>query len=294
MAYASVAPTEGEYHSYNTAPQEQHELLRPKTLSRNDFLSEVRNFRNLLSALDNDIGTISQLHSRALSSDADTGYAAHQLDEFSASIQAKIAQARSEIHRLAEDARKTEDRALFATKKDQVDALSRGLKERLEGYYKAEQGYKNATREQIARQYRIVNPDAGEAEIQHAVDGGEPVFQSALRSDRTNQASAVLGSVRARHAELQKVERAIQELAMLFQDLDQLVVMQDPIVMRVEEQTHMVTEDLEKGNVEMGGAVKSARNYRKYKWWCLLVVILIILVIVLAVGFAINWGQPRV
>ena len=115
-----------------------------------------------------------------------------------------------------------------------------------------------------------------------------------MRSDRTNQASAVLGSVRARHAELQKVERAIQELAMLFQDLDQLVVMQDPIVMRVEEQTHMVTEDLEKGNVEMGGAVKSARNYRKYKWWCLLVVILIILVIVLAVGFAINWGQPRV
>lgn len=291
MAYQR--PVEGEYDSYNTAPQEQHELLRPATLNSRNFLNEVQNLRNVLSTLDGDISTITQLQSRALSSDSDTSYASQQLNEFSASIQSKIAQARAQVHRLAEDARKTEDRSLFDMKKGNVDSLSRALRERLEGYYKAEQSYKGATRDQIARQYRIVNPDAGEAEVQQAVEGGEQVFATALRSDRTNQASAVLGTVRARHAELQKVEQAIQELAQLFQDLDELVVMQDPIVQRVEEQTYAVTQDLEKGNVEMGTAVKSARNYRKYKWWCLLVAILIVLVIVLAVGFAINWGQPR-
>jgi len=59
------------------------------------------------------------------------------------------------------------------------------------------------------------------------------------------------------------------ELAQLFQDLEAAVVQQEPLVMNVEEQAELVKEDVTKANVELGGAVTSARAARRKKWWCL-------------------------
>ena len=101
------------------------------------------------------------------------------------------------------------------------------------------------------------------------------------------QASNILGNVRARHNELQRIEKTLYELASMFQDLAVLVEQQEEAVVQVEHHAEDTTKYVDEGNKHTDAAIQSARNARKWKWWCLgiVILILIIIAIVLAVVF---------
>jgi len=64
-----------------------------------------------------------------------------------------------------------------------VESLKRGFKEQLREFEKEERLYEERYREAIARQYRIVNPEASEEEVREAVNtdwGDEGIFQTAV------------------------------------------------------------------------------------------------------------------
>ena len=109
-----------------------------------------------------------------------------------------------------------------------------------------------------------------------------------LKSNRTGQASSVLGTVRARHNELQRIEATLTELASMFADMAQIVEAQDPVVEHTEQNAIKTAEDVDKGNTEIDKANEHARRRNRLKWWCLLIVILIILAIALGVGLGIG------
>jgi syntaxin 1B/2/3 len=98
----------------------------------------------------------------------------------------------------------------------------------------------------------------------------------------------VLGAVRARHNELQRIEQTLGELALLYQEMATLVEQQEPIVDAAEQNAQNTVEHIQKGNEQVEIAKKHAINRRKLKWWCLLVSVLIILVIALGVGLGIG------
>ena len=61
----------------------------------------------------------------------------------------------------------------------------------------------------------------------------------------------------------------MMELAQLFQDLETLVVQQEPAVTQIEQKGEEVTENVGRGNTELDGAIKKARAARRKKWICL-------------------------
>jgi syntaxin 1B/2/3 len=93
--------------------------------------------------------------------------------------------------------------------------------------------------------------------------------------------------VRARHNELQQIEKSIVELAHMFEDLNALVVEQDPIIAGIEQQVQTVNDNLDKGNEQVKVATKHALLRRRWKWFCALVVFLIVLAIALGVGLGV-------
>merc|ERR1711939_421175 len=106
----------------------------------------------------------------------------------------------------------------------------------------------------IARQYRIVNPEATDSEVQEAADadwGNEGVFQTALKTNRTATANTVLGAVRARHNDIQKIEATLIQLNQLMEDLATAVVLQDEPIQQTEQHTENVKKDTEAGNVSV-------------------------------------------
>lgn len=77
--------------------------------------------------------------------------------------------------------------------------------------------------------------------------------------------------VRARHEEIQKIEKDFFELAQMFQDLDALVVQQEAPVAQIDERGEEAASNMVKGNVEIGQAIDKARARNRKKWWCLLI-----------------------
>lgn len=152
-------------------------------LSQQDFLSRVSHVRNEIRSLADDVQRIGALHQQALA-DAGDATAQRRLDDLVASTQLKTTSIRDQIRTLKTDVERTPaGDGGGSLKKTQWEALNRDFQKELQGYLQEEQAYRNRYREQIARQYRIVNPDAGEDEVRRAAEmdwGNEGVFQTAV------------------------------------------------------------------------------------------------------------------
>jgi syntaxin 1B/2/3 len=93
--------------------------------------------------------------------------------------------------------------------------------------------------------------------------------------------------VRARHGELRRIEQTLVELARLYDELATVVEQQDPVIQAAETNAENTVENIGKGNEQVAIANKHARNRRKLKWWCALIVFLIVLAIALGVGLGV-------
>lgn len=126
------------------------------------------------------ISQISTLHERALSSpDANSSA---QLEAIVTQTQLKNTQIRDSIKYLEGDAAKSTDDSTNI-KVTQVRNLKKDFERELQNYRDEELAYKKKYQTQIARQYRIVNPDATEEEVKTASEadwGSEGVFQTAV------------------------------------------------------------------------------------------------------------------
>ncbi|CAM1504353.1 Fc.00g019440.m01.CDS01 [Cosmosporella sp. VM-42] len=179
----------------------------------------------------------------------------------------------------------------------QVSRVDRRLKAAIQQYQQVESQFRKRTQDQMARQYRIVRPDATDDEVREAVEdttGGQVFSQALMQSDRQGRARAALSAVQDRHQALVKIEQQMVELAQLFQDMDTLVVQQEVAVTQIEQKAEEVVENLDKGNEEIGVAVNTARGTRKKKWICLgicVTIIVIIVIIVLIYIFVVKGGN---
>jgi len=257
-------------------------------LTQQDFLARVDFAKSEIRGLSSNIQEIASLHQRALSSPDSNSSA--QLENLVTQTQLKNTQIRDQIKYLEADAAKTQD-GTKSVKARQAKNLKTEFEKSLKEYQQEEVSYRQRYRDQIARQYRIVNPEASETEVNEAAEldwGSEGVFQTALKSNRSGQASSVLGAVRARHNELQRIEQTLTELAAMFADMAQIVEAQDPVIEHTEQNAIKTAEDVDKGNTEIDKANEHARRRNRLKWWCLLIVVLIILAIALGVGLGVG------
>jgi syntaxin 1B/2/3 len=70
----------------------------------------------------------------------------------------------------------------------------------------------------------IARPDASRADIDKAIDSRSgPVFAQEMLSSRIGEQRRALQEVQGRHEELRKMEKSIEELAQLFQDMQLLL-----------------------------------------------------------------------
>lgn len=249
----------------------------------NSALDEISDINRGIDTIDRNLEQLRTLQQRSLD-DADSSASSNtnrQLDRLSSETMAEY---RSLTERVRQLKSKPENQQRFGQQVRRVDSR---LKDAIRAYQQVESAFRKKTEEQMARQYRIVRPDATDEEVRAAVEdqtGGQVFQQALMQSNRRGQAQAVLNAVQDRHAQLQKIERQMMELAQLFQDMDTLVMQQDVAVTNIEQKAEEVVVDLDRGNNEIGTAVNTARATRKKKWICLGVVVAIILVIVAIVA----------
>lgn len=177
--YAQDAPAHGN-DQYEMQDYSQQPTATSSSLSQQEFLNRVQKLRDEIKGLTNDVDYIGQLHQRTLSST--DGSANHDLEQYVSQTQIRNTAIKDGIKGLERDLAKTNDNSR-TTKNTQLQSLKTFFKSELDKYQSIERDYQQRYRDQIARQYRIVNPDASEQEVQEAANadwGNEGVFQTAV------------------------------------------------------------------------------------------------------------------
>ncbi|KAM0329327.1 hypothetical protein ACHAQA_004632 [Verticillium albo-atrum] len=293
---APPAQSYGARNQYNQGQQDQYGAgsnveMAPLAQNAGSFgqgdpnaiLNECRAIDQGIDEVEQNLGQLRMLQDRVLA-DADTSGASPAKRQLEGIGSETMTMYRSLVDRVR--VVKSNPDARTPKNNPQVGRVDRRLKQVIQQYQQIESSFRKKTQDQMARQYRIVRPDADEGEVRQAVEdpnGGQVFSQALMQSSRQGQARAALNAVQDRHAEIQRIEQQMVELAQLFQDMDTLVVQQEAAVAQIEQKGEEVAENLDKGNEEIGVAVDTARKTRKKKWWCLGICLLIVVIIVVVV-----------
>lgn len=62
------------------------------------------------------------------------------------------------------------------------------------------------------------------------------------------------------------------ELGRLYQEIAELVHMQEPAVEQIDQQAEEVVGNVQQANTQIDSAISSARKARKWKWYALLII----------------------
>jgi syntaxin 1B/2/3 len=152
--------------------------LPSQPLSRDDFLARVEGCKSRINELTSNVAQIGTLHQRMISSPDNSAQA--QLENLVSQTQLLNTGIKDEIKYLEKDVSRDQSNTL---KQNQIRNLQGLFRTQLQDYQRQESDYERRYRDAIARQYRIVNPDATEDEIQEAANanwGNEGVFQTAV------------------------------------------------------------------------------------------------------------------
>lgn len=148
------------------------------------FYDEVDQITAGINTVNANIAQIESLHQRTLveidaANSAQTHRQLEQLVADTSSLNASLTQRVRVIKTKA---------AKDPTKAPAAGMAERSFKEALRNYQMVEKTFADRTREQMARQYRIVKPEASEEEVREACEGsqGQQIFSQAVSWNRRN------------------------------------------------------------------------------------------------------------
>lgn len=237
----------------------------------NAILDECQEISMEISKVENSLGNLKSLQQRALDDPDSSSQSSvnQQLDKMTSLTMGKYRELAARIRDVKEQPDSGSPRNA-----PQVGKVDRELRTAIHTYQTLESDFRAKLRDQIARQYRIVNPNASQAEVEQIVSdtSNQQIFQQALmQSDRRGQSRQALNAVENRHAAIMKIEQQMRELADLFNQMEALVVQQEAAVTVIEQKGEEVVENIQGGNEHLVKGVKSARARNRKKWWCLLI-----------------------
>lgn len=242
------------------------------------FFAEVDDIKRSLVQYDDNVDRVESLHRKSLNEVGveDQEFTQRQIEGMVRDTSALADTIKSRIRSLQSKAQRDN------TRKSHVDNVKRQFMESIQRFQTMEATFRQQYKEVAERQYRIVNPEATEMEVQEAIESSNTqIFSQALMSsNRRGQARTALSEVQARHREIQKIEKTMQELAQLFHDMETLVAEQEEPVRHIDEQATQVQQDIEQGVAHTSRAIISARALRKKKWWCIFIIFIIVAVAV--------------
>jgi len=137
---------------------------------------------------------------------------------------------------------------------------------------------KNKSREGVTTQYRTVKPEATDEEIDTVIESGNiKFFSQAFVEDEKQEATKQLSYFQKRLQDVRYIEKSIQELHQLYEDVSLIITSQGDIVDNIE--SNIITSQIHVKNavLNLNEAMQKKKSSRK-KMCCLLVILLLILI----------------
>ncbi|KAI0647179.1 t-SNARE [Trametes meyenii] len=258
-----------------------------------NFYNEVTSVQDGIAQFNSNVTRIADLHSRTLNS-TDEGASRQNeavLDDLVGQTRQLSNELKDRIQSLASyPVTRAQDQSI---RKNQTGLLRQKFVEVLQNYQQVERDYRAKYKQRVERQFRIVKPDATPEEVAAVVndtDGsGAQIFTQALSSStRYGESRVAYREVQDRHHDIQKIERTLEELAQLFNDMSVLVAQQDETIDQIQTMAANVEADTAAGLQQTEKAVEHARSARRKRWICFWLTVLILVIIGLIIGLVIG------
>lgn len=285
--YEEENPYAENYEINNTNDTTTKHMNQISTIQNNsnDFIQFMNNINSInenLNHYESIINNIDSLHKNLLTqvSEEKEIEIRHQLDNL-------ISQASNLQYQLKTDIKSAQQDGLHdANKQAQAENSRQKFLKLIQDYRIIDSNYKDENKEQAKRQYKIVQPEATEEEVEAAISdvGGQQIFsQALLNANRRGEAKTALAEVQARHQELLKLEKTMAELTQLFNDMEQLVIEQEENIEVIDKNVENAQQDIEQGVGHTNKAVKSAKRARRNKIRCYIILFIIFAIVVVVV-----------
>jgi syntaxin 1B/2/3 len=144
----------------------------------NRLLNECRNIDRAIDDLDQDLERLKVMHRRAADDTnvGSDGSLQGQVNALGDDIIQKYRQLGNRVKRIKSDPESGNPRNA-----PQVGKVDRRIKTMINKYQQADSEYRKRLNERSAREYRIVRPDASDAEVREAVESGDQqIFSQAV------------------------------------------------------------------------------------------------------------------
>ncbi|CDO72843.1 hypothetical protein BN946_scf185002.g28 [Trametes cinnabarina] len=260
-----------------------------------NFYNQVTSIQDGIGQFSSNVSRIADLHSRTLNS-TDEGASRQSealLDDLVGQTRQLSSELKERIQALASyPVTRAQDQVI---RKNQTALLRQKFVEVLQNYQQVERDYRQKYRQRVERQFRIVKPDASPEEVAAVVNdtegAGAQIFTQALSSStRYGESRMAYREVQDRHNDIKRIERTLEELAQLFNDMSVLVAQQDEAIDQIQTLAGNVEADTRAGLQQTEKAVEHARSARRKRWICfgLFLTIIAILALVLGLYFGLR------
>jgi len=247
------------------------------------FYTEISSIQDALRTFNDNVTRIGSLHSSSLNNmdDAAAQRNTTQLDGLVEDTSALSASLKKRIKALEAQRGSGRDGQI---RQQQTALVKSKFVEAIQNYQIIEQQYRVKYKERLARQYKIVKPEATPDEVAAAVNNeeGGQIFAQALLKKSAYQ------EVQERHEDIKRIEQTLGELAQLFNDMSVLVEGQDDTINHIEAEARGVADNTVAGLIYTDKAVISARAARKKRWICFFIIVIVLAVIAIILGIVIG------
>ncbi|KAI9266090.1 t-SNARE [Sporodiniella umbellata] len=258
------------------------------------FLDQVSHIKESIAQINHNVSRIQSQQTNMLQT-ADASELARnrqQVEGLTEETQKLMTHVKSKLKEIEPSPRHTD----LAMRKNTFSAVTKQFMSAIENHRRVAVDFQKAESVQLERQIKIANPNATPQEIEQAIaqaeQGGavfaQQLMQSVGQEYRRQNAQNTLDAVQERHEDIRRLAKSVQELSVLFQEMQDMLESQAKVLGQIESSAVDTTHQLEEGTQYIEKAKVSALSTRRNKFICLgiFLVIIIIIIIILAVKLA--------
>ncbi|EUB61324.1 Syntaxin-1A [Echinococcus granulosus] len=210
-----------------------------------------------------------------------------RLDEYMRNVKNLSLRVGKELKALEESAKT--DHLLPSTGIDRIkayqhSALLKKFQTVMKDYNRSQLEYRDKCKSRIKLQLQVAGADVNDEKVEDMLESTNPcVFTDAVL-EQTTAAKKSLIEIEARHADIIKLEKSIEEMREMFAQIALLVDQQGDLIDNIEHNVGMAVDRVEAAKASVEKAVKTQKSARKKKIICYIILGVLILILITTVA----------
>ncbi|XP_052802370.1 syntaxin isoform X2 [Mya arenaria] len=254
-----------------------------------EFFAQVEEIRQMIDKIAANVEEVKMKHSGILSAPQTDDKTKEELEELMNDIKRTANKVRAKLkvieQNIEQEEHSSKSTADLRIRKTQHATLSRKFVEVMNDYNACQIDYRERCKGRIQRQLEITGKTTTNDELEEMLESGNlQVFTQDIIME-TQQAKQTLADIEARHADIMKLEKSIQELHDMFMDMAMLVEQQGEMIDRIEYNVEQAVDYVETAKMDTKKAVKYQSKARRKLIMiiiCVAVLIAIVAIILLS------------